>query len=329
MFRFLSPSNLINYLLIVLYIVYAAIDEVSGIDIINVLWILLVLLYFLIPTYFYSGRYISFILGWIGLLVLGIIILEGFIEEDGQLSDFLDPWTWTHELPLLLWPTMFIVLGKISADLTLKQYLMVALEKERAQSESKFLKSQLNPHVLFNNLNNIYSFALHGSNHTPTLILKLADIMRYMLYETQEDKVPLDKELAHLDSYVELQRIQLENRGTLVYEKKGEIDHLMIAPMMLISFVENCFKHASSSTIEDLKIIIHIEVNENEIILFTENSYTKKEIEDEEDTLQIGGIGLSNVKRRLALLYPEKHTLINKELTNLYVVNLTIQLDRS
>ncbi|MEO1255200.1 MAG: sensor histidine kinase, partial [Bacteroidota bacterium] len=98
-----------------------------------------------------------------------------------------------------------------------------------------------------------------------------------------------------------------------------------IAPMMLISFVENCFKHAAASAIEDLRIIIQIEITANNINLFTENSYTPKE-KDLEDQLQEGGIGLKNVKRRLELLYPNQYELIIKELSNLYIVNLSIQL---
>ena len=273
--------------------------------------------------------YLLFGLSLIVTLALGIVVLEGFIEDDGALADFFDLWTWTHELPILLWPLLFITISKIAIDLTLNQNLMVALERERASSEIKFLKSQLSPHVLFNNLNNIYSFALHQSKKTPKLILKLADTVRYMLYEAQQDVVPLEKELIHLDDYVELQQIQLEKRGELIYEKKGNVKNKMIAPMMLISFIENCFKHASTDASEKMKIIIQIEVQENTLNLFTENTFKAGSKDDDAHKLQEGGIGLSNVRRRLELLYPNAHSLIVKELEKLYIVNLSIELNEA
>lgn len=316
--------QLVNILIIILSIGYAGLNAEPFEDIVNLIWIQITVFYFVIPSYFYQRKYLKTGISFFAVLLIGVLLMEIMIEGDGELSELLELWTWTHELPGLFWPVFVSSLIKIAIDLTIKQHLMVSLEKERTESEAKYLKSQLSPHVLFNNLNNIYSFALHQSKETPTLILKLADTMRYMLYETREELVSLEKEMEYMNSYVELQQIQLENRGELIYEKSGDPSNKCIAPMMLISFIENCFKHAASSTIEELKIIIHVEIKDDCINLFTENSFFKKD--SDADNLEEGGIGLQNVKRRLELLYPNKHTLIIKELQNLFIVSLSIAL---
>ncbi len=321
---FIQRYQLINVGAILLSIIYSIIDEEPFEDIVNLIWIQVVVLYVIIPKFVYTRKYLRALLSSIGILILGVLLMEMVIEGDGELDELLQPWTWTHELPGIFWPTFTVALLKISVDLTIKQHLMVNLEKERLESETKFLQSQLSPHVLFNNLNNIYSFALHKSKQTPELILKLADVMRYMLYETKESLVPLSKEMEHLDSYTELQLLQLEGRGEVLVEKKGDPKGKFIAPMMLISFIENCFKHAASGSIDDLRILIQIEILADEVNLYTENSYTRKE-PDEENQLQEGGIGLKNAKRRLELLYPKRHELIIKELNNRYIVNLSIK----
>lgn len=322
---FVQKYRLVNVGLIALSIGFAAWEGEPFEDIVNLIWIHVVTLFVIIPQFLYTRKYLETLVFFFGVLAVGVLLMEMVIEGDGELSALFDPWTWTHELPGLFWPLFVASLAKISIDLTINQHLLVTLEKERRESEIKFLQSQLSPHVLFNNLNNIYSFALHQSKETPTLILKLADAMRYMLYETQHELVTLEKEFSYMDSYIELQQIQLENRGELIYEKSGDPSNKHIAPMMLISFVENCFKHAAASTIDELKIIIQVEVTEDAINLFTENSFSKP-VESEENTLEDSGIGLQNVKRRLELLYPDQHSLIIKELKNLYIVNLSIPL---
>ncbi|MEM7297513.1 MAG: histidine kinase [Bacteroidota bacterium] len=313
-------------LAIILSVAYLILYEDPFEDIVNVIWMEVVVFYLIIPQFFYRKAYLKALLSFIGVMLVGVLLMEMVIEGDGELEELFEWWTYTHELPGLFWPVFIGSLIKITIDLTLRQHLMANLEKERIQSETRFLQSQLSPHVLFNNLNNIYSFALHQSEKTPELILKLADIMRYMLYETKEQLVPLEKELEYLDSYIELQLLQLENRGEVNFEKKGDAKGRQIAPMMLISFVENCFKHASAGSIDDLRIVIQLEVTENSINLYAENSYAPT-AEDDESQLQEGGIGLTNIKRRLELLYPDQHDLIIKELSNRYIVNLSIDLN--
>ncbi len=320
-----------DYLYLVIFVLIETIEE-GGIqramdylpEMINALWIIAVLIYVLIPRFLYKGKYFRFFLFYALSIFGGIIIMEAIIEGDGGLGDAFTWFAIEHEGPDLLANSGLIALLKLAMDYRKRQTRLVQLEKEHAESEVKFLKSQLNPHVLFNNLNNIYSFALHRSERTPEMILKLADIMRYMLYESNQELVELDQELEYVKSYIELQKIQLEGRAEIIFEVEGETTDLRIAPMMLISFIENCFKHSSESKTDGLRIIIRIEVHNHTLNLYTENSFEKKE---SKDALDIGGIGLNNVKRRLDLIYPDRHDLIIKELSQLYIVNLSLELE--
>jgi LytS/YehU family sensor histidine kinase len=289
------------------------------------MWITAVLIYVLIPRYLNTAGYLRFVLFYAIALYLGIFIMEVVIEDETDIMDALSWFAIEHEGPEILAVSGLIATLKVVIDYGQRQNQMIKLQKENAETEAMFLKSQLNPHVLFNNLNNLYSFALHKSEHTAPMILKLSEIMRYMLYEANQDRVRLAKELNYVENYIELQKIQLEGRGDIIYEVHGSAEKLQIAPMMLISFIENCFKHSAETKTDGLRVIIRVEIREGKIDLYTENSFEKPE-SDQTDQLQVGGIGLKNVERRLELIYPEKHQLIVKELTQLYIVNLSIDL---
>lgn len=295
-------------------------------ELLNGLWIVALLIYWLIPRYLNKSKYLKFFLFYALAIYAGIFIMEVIIEEDATLLDAFEWFAIEHEAPFLIGHTGSIALIKVAIDYGKRQNELTTLQKEKAETEALFLRSQLNPHVLFNNLNNLYSFALHNSEHTAPMILKLAEIMRYMLYEANQDRVPLTKELDYVQSYIGMQEIQLEGRGEIIYEVHGKAEDLEIAPMMLISFIENCFKHSADTKTEDLRIIIRLEIDDRQLNLYTENSYEKQE-DQEAEKLNVGGIGLKNVERRLELLYPEKHELLVKELQQLYIVNLTIELD--
>lgn len=322
-----------DHLYLLLYVVVFLLDEDSfehmflehtG-DFLNGLWIVLLLIYVLIPRFLNTSQYLKFLLFYALAIYGGIFIMEVVIEADAHLFDAFEWFAIQHEGPYLLGNTGIVGAVKIAVDYGKRQHELTLLQKEKAETEALFLRSQLNPHVLFNNLNNLYSFALHNSEHTAPMILKLAEIMRYMLYEANQDRVPLTKELDYVESYIGLQRIQLEGRGEIIFEVYGQTEGLEIAPMMLISFIENCFKHSADTKTEDLRIIIRLEVEGQKLNMYTENSF-EKEQGREPERLDVGGIGLKNVQRRLELLYPEKHELLVKELQQLYIVNLTIDL---
>ncbi|MEO1053983.1 MAG: histidine kinase [Bacteroidota bacterium] len=195
------------------------------------------------------------------------------------------------------------------------------LEEEKLQTEVDFLKSQINPHLLFNTLNTIYSHSLEGSKDTPKMILKLSEMMRYMLYETNESKVPLQKELAYLSDYVNLQQFRIKGRGRVDFNLSGNPDHLKIAPMLLISFIENAFKHSMDSLSTDIYISVLLSVDANMLVLEVENNY-----EPLDSHSDFGGIGVQNVKKRLELIYPDQHQLDIVTSSDVYSVKLTLDL---
>lgn len=176
------------------------------------------------------------------------------------------------------------------------------LESERREMELQFLKSQLNPHFLFNSLNNIYSLAYQKSDKTADAIMKLSEIMRYMIYESNTPTVSLSKEVDYLTSYIELQKIRFKDGAFVELTIQGEIDDQQIVPLMLISFVENAFKHG---VINDPKDPIKISIIANKKIL--NFSVINKKNNQNKDAQ--GGVGLPNVERRLQLIYPDRYKL--------------------
>lgn len=207
-----------------------------------------------------------------------------------------------------------------------KEKLTKELEIINTETELKYLKSQINPHFLFNSLNSIYSLALQKSDSTPELILKLSDILRYILYEGSEQKVSLDQELKYLKSYVELEKIRHGERMSLDLKIMGDIKAYEIAPMLLIPFVENGFKHGLGRDMANGFMTIRVEVIKDRLKFEIENSKPSKESEFKNQQNYQGGIGLQNVNKRLDLLYPEKYTVKIDEETDNYKVNLEIEL---
>lgn len=195
------------------------------------------------------------------------------------------------------------------------------IEKEKLNTELSFLKSQVNPHFFFNTLNNIYSLAVVGSEHTAPAVLQLSSIMRYILTETQKDKVPLQNEIDFIKNYIELQLVRVTDKVHVDFVVQGNTEEQLIAPLLFIPFVENAFKYGIS-TKDKTSIEIKLKATKQTIHFEISNSIVKAENAIHDAT----GIGINNVKRRLELLYNNKHTLTVKELNNTFTVNLDINL---
>ena len=178
---------------------------------------------------------------------------------------------------------------------------LVALQKAKAEAELQYLKGQMNPHVLFNALNNIYSHALHKSEKTPDLILNLADILRYMIYDCSADKVGLDREISFLTDYVDIQKLALDGRGDVSFQCRGDVEGKHIPPFLLIPLVENCFKHSLDTQATDIRITIDIDVTMERVRMICCNSFDPTTCKN--NSSQKPGIGLANVRRRLELLF--------------------------
>jgi len=179
------------------------------------------------------------------------------------------------------------------------------MENEKLTSELAFLKSQVNPHFLFNILNNICSLARKKSDDTENAIIKLSQLMRYMLFESKDEKVSLEKEVEYLQNYIELQRMRISGKVQINFTVEGPVGQLMIEPMLLIPFVENAFKHGISY-IGDSGIDIIMKVTNKELNFSVENSIISR---GNETIPSETGVGLKNVLRRLELLYPGRHEI--------------------
>jgi len=199
------------------------------------------------------------------------------------------------------------------------------LEKEKVESELKFLKSQINPHVLFNNLNNIYSLALEQSEQVPKMILKLSQLMRYMLYDSNEQYVMLEKEMEYLRDFIELQKLRLDESALITLHIEGNTENKKIPPLLLITFVENSFKHSMKTTDKHIEIIIRLEIKGSKLHFHTANTYS--ESEDDYTNGKRGGIGLKNVTKRLDLIYGDNYQLKFYPNTEYYHVTLELELE--
>ena len=217
---------------------------------------------------------------------------------------------------------MFVSLMGISFPLA--RQALVRQQKQR-EAELSTLKNQLNPHFLFNSLNNLYGLSVTKSDKLPGLMLKLSDLLRYSLYETQTERVPLHKEVAYLENFVELERIRLEDSAQISFQVTGDVKDKQVAPLLLIPFVENAFKHHGAARGAASTIAIRLSVAEKSLTLDCHNSVDPAGTRTDA-TLQAGGIGTEITRKRLSLLYPKEHTLQVTEEPESYRVQLTLPL---
>ena len=196
------------------------------------------------------------------------------------------------------------------------------IANEKLQAELSFLKAQINPHFLFNTLNNIYALASAQSEKTAPAVMKLSSIMRYVLTDARNDLVPLEKEIQFTTHYIELQKMRLTDKSSVEFTVKGEPTGKQIAPLLLLPFIENAFKYGIS-TREYSPICILLEIKKDSVYFSVIN---RKHINTPLKMVDNTGIGIHNTRRRLDLLYPEQHTLTIDDVPAEYTVHLNIQV---
>lgn len=280
--------------------------------------------YLLLPRFYYQKKYASFFIT-LALVIAGIICIEEFILEKIYFPDTRGKYFHGVFYSILdVMPIITILCGfKFAWDASKKQHEVDNLRASVKDSELQFLKSQINPHFLFNNLNNLYSYAIDNSPKTPSIILELSSVLRYMLYDCKEDFVPLTKEVEHLKNFTQLSELQIEDRGQVTFKTENIGSEHQIAPLILMVFIENAFKHSTASQSEDIEIAIAIKVSEGGKLHFScHNSF--RPVTNTDDLSH--GIGLLNVKKRLEIIYPEAHELTIKETDSHFSVQLEIQL---
>jgi len=196
------------------------------------------------------------------------------------------------------------------------------LQQQKTEAELKLLKAQLNPHFLFNALNNIYALVLTRSEHAANSLMSLSQLLRYIIYDSVAERVSLDKEITYLKYYIELESLRLVKGANLVIDIFDEPNNLMIMPLTFIPFVENCFKHGNINQKGFINIVIKL--NEQELDFLCENSYSP--IAKNVDA--VGGVGLANSIKRLEAIYPQRHQLSVDNSNYVFSVKLKIKLSK-
>jgi len=288
-------------------------------------------LYFLIPKFLFTRRYFLFITLLI-LIPLGL----GFIQRFNDvyiIGKLLYPkacvkWHYLN-IPRIAFGIFWIyaLIGITSSIKLFKHWYKNKLEnqeliKGKLEAELKTLKAQINPHFLFNTLNNLYGLALEDSEKTAKSILKLSDILHYLLHECNEQYVSLKKEIKLINDYVSLEKLRYSNRLDVKIEIIGETSKAVIPPMILLPFVENAFKHGISKHLQKAYVNILLTVKDNELGFYVENSKSDKVSLNGSDYAE--GIGLKNVKKRLEILYNDNFNLDIVDKKESFRINLSL-----
>lgn len=307
-------------------------------------------IYILIPHLLFKQKYILFLFSLFICIFIGsfneyllslvfskfIFLQNDILRNEAKellLKGFLKAIFSYNSIFYSIYSTFYLaaipILLKLSFDLIKTIYTKTKVENENLLLEVNFLKSQLNPHFLFNALNNIYALTLKKDDYAPELVLKLSEMMRYTLYETNVPQVSLKKEIDFLENYIELQRVRYHNKTNIhfvtEYDEK-EIEYAKIAPLLLFNFVENAFKHGLNTLDEQAWIEVRVKYDKGLLTFYVANSFDRLNETANENKKPSGGIGIENTKKRLMLLYPEKYSLsINNE-NNIYTVTLKIEL---
>ncbi len=264
--------------------------------------------------YFISGTVLTL------LHLLSVLKLQQYSVPSIQMMKDIPLGQWyLNNLSLSLLTFLVISFTKYFKDSFINQYYENEQKQLKMKLELDNLKAQISPHFLFNTMNNFYGLAVDNSNKLPNLMIKLSDLLRYSLYETKNDLVPVSKEINYIKNYMELEKIRLES--TVDLEFNSAVDG--IAPLILMVFIENAFKHARQVLNEPIRIKIQLSLTKEKVLnLKVENNYFN------DGNSHSGGLGLVNVKKRLELLYPERlHYLEIIKEGKFYIVNLQIKLN--
>lgn len=294
-----------------------------------------VFLYILLP-WFFKKRYVLFVIGLIVLTYITAVLArimkiyfyepmtgyddpqEGLIEilthQDALLGQYV---IWVYMTPVL---TIIIVLVYTHFN---QQRALAHLEAQRAQSELSFLKAQLHPHFLFNTLNNLYTLSIQGSDMTVDVAKGLKKLLRYMLDKSENALIPLSEELDLVHTYISLEKLRYGARLNYKEVIRLENEDYKVVPFVLLSLVENAFKHGASKDPGQPYIHINLSTNNKQLDFSVENSVVKEKTDDSSGYAQ--GIGVSNIKRQLAILYPDRHSYKTTHQDDSYKVQLRIE----
>ena len=298
------------------------------------------LIYFVIPKFLLKQKYLmTSVITILLFLATACIsaVLNITIVDDLRLDRYGEEYarykltSVSFHLALLAGLRGGLTIGGIAAAIKLMKYWylkeqrILQLQKENTEAQLQLLKAQVHPHFLFNTLNNIYSYTQSNSPVASKMISRLSDLLRYVLYEASQSEVPLQKELRMLKDYIDLERVRYDDRLDLDIQISEEIGDYKIAPLLLLPLVENCFKHGTSQMIDQPWISLHLDMKGNRFYMRLLNGKQRKLASMDDPR----GIGIMNVRKRLELVYPGRHELAIKNEEDVFIVNLSIDLEPS
>jgi uncharacterized membrane-anchored protein YhcB (DUF1043 family) len=296
------------------------------------------LMYFVLPRYLLKGKYFATVV-WVLLMFLATAAISSVIAlyVIDPLRDWLLPQTLQPSkrfrpagfyMGLLAGLRGAITIGGLAAAIKLmkhwyiKEQRNLQLQKEKAEAQLQLLKAQVHPHFLFNTLNNIYAHTQGLAPVASQLVMGLSDMLRFMLYECNQPLVPLSKELTMIRDYIGLEKIRYDDQFDIHLDLPADTGNLHITPLILLPLVENCFKHGTSNMLEQPWLNLQIQLQGNTMEMRLMNGKTK-EVKQQGNY----GIGIQNVRKRLELLYPDKHLLKIMNEEEVFVVTLSLQLE--
>jgi len=303
--------------------------KITALKVIDLAFMVYLTNYFLIPRLLYKKRYVLFGAGFI-VLVFGSSAFKMWLE--GQLmhapslfslfsGNFKERF-YDNVIPHFL----LVITGasfKLLLDYAKAQRRLGEMAKEKAEAELNFLKSQINPHFLFNSLNSVYFLIDKNNEEARKALHRFSEMLRYQLYECRDDKITIEKEISFLQDYVDLQKLRKDENYSVEFNSSADVKGFSIEPLLLMCFVENAFKHISHNSNKKNFVKLDLERSNSFFRFSVQNS---KEARQYNNTNSHSGIGLNNVKRRLELLYPGKHELQIQQDDELFKVDLKIKI---
>jgi sensor histidine kinase YesM len=282
-------------------------------------------IYYLFPNFFKKNKYVLYSLLVFGCLLLYTALenvhnrwLYGDILGDVNKQSFFS--NTFYNFSIAVFYMGFTTALMLSKNWYKQHLLLQKIQVENLETELRYLKAQMNPHFLFNSLNTIYFQIDKNNTEARTSLHKFSELLRYQLYECNEEQIAIEKEIEYLKSYIDLQRLRKQKNYNICFETDDNVSNFSIAPLLLISFVENAFKHVSSYTDESNDIHVSLHRENNYLLFDVVNSKNNNHLPARES------IGLKNVKRRLELLYANKHELCINDESSSYSVHLKLQM---
>jgi hypothetical protein len=284
------------------------------------------MLYYLFPKFLYKKKFLEFIVGYIFLLACAKIVSDGIVVATSGI-----PYVKHFQIKPGHLVTPFINISSLAASVELIRYFYfqenksVQARQEKTKAELELLKSQIHPHFLFNTLNSLFAHTMIKSPESPRIVVGLSDLLRFMVYESRVEFIPLDQEIQLLRNYVNLEKLRYGSDLDVSFTYSGETENKLIRPLLLLPLVEQAFKEGVSEQLEQKWISLNIHAEKERLYFKLANSSEQTEV-GEETSVSASNQGLKNVRKRLELYYPGDFVLLEKQESEIFIVSLEMPL---